>query len=386
MKRLLLVPTGLGTGGAEAMLLKVLTHADLRGFDIQVISAMDEGTLGADIRRLGIPLTCLGLTRPVPTPSAFIGMLKVIRRFRPNVIQGWMYHGNLAAWLCRKLAKGTPALGWSIRHCVYDLANENRLTARLIKSGARLSHGVDATVYASQMSMSQHVQLGYESSRAVCIPNGFDLGRFTPSPEERRRVRAALAIPDDAFVFGHVGRLHPMKDHEGFLRAAIQVAAEVPTSYFVLAGRDVDTRNEVLARLAREAGIAERVMLLGERPDVPALMNGFDAFCLSSSSESFPNVVGEAAACGLPCIVTDVGAAPDIVGDSALVVPRRDPRRLAEAMVGIARLPGTARSEIGNRLRQRATSLFSIHDVAQRYARLWRALADGREPSALTGQ
>lgn len=376
MSRVLLVPTGLGTGGAEVMLLNLLRHMDRSGLDIHVLSTMDEGTtIGADLRALGLPVTCLGLQRPVPSLSAFLQLRSVTRRLRPQLIQGWTYHGNYAAWLARKAWARDAALAWSIHHCLYDLAGEAPLTNRMIRFGAKVSRQVDAIVYVSRTSRSQHLDLGYREKGALYIPNGFDASLFAPDAAAGAAMRAELGLPDEAVVVGHVGRLHPMKDHACFVRAAAAALAREPALRFVMVGRQVDDPKGPVATLVRELGIGEQVRLLGERRDVAALMSSFDIFCLSSWAESFPVVVGEAAATGLPCVVTDVGAASEIVGDSGRVVPPRDFESMATQFVELSRIGPRRRQELGARARERVVQLFSIRSVAAQYAQLWHELS-----------
>ena len=372
--RIFFVTTGLSIGGAETTLFRVATRLDGARFEPMIVSLMDDRGYAPDLREAGIPVTSLGFTNRLPTPARFIRLIESIRGFRPDVMMGWMYHGNLAASLGRRWAAPRAGLAWNIRHSVYDLANEGFITRNLIRLGGPLSHHVDATVYVSQVSMRQHIALGYAANSALVIDNGID-APADPTDAERSALREELGIDPTDVVIGHVARFHPMKDHVTFLRAA-QVLARADASVRVmLIGKDVDASNPVLRPLLTAPDLAGRVITLGERRDVSRLLGAMDVFCLSSSSESFPNVVLEAAASGLPCVVTDVGAAPEIAGASSLVVPPRNHRALADGLSEFCRVGSAGRRERGAAARAFVLGRYSMESVVDAYSVLLEGLA-----------
>ena len=342
--RVMHVITGLSTGGAETMLLKLLSAAS-GSMEHVVVSLGDEGTIGPRIAALGVPVHCLRLKRNAPNPFRALSILPLARRIDPQLIQGWMYHGNLMASLAapavRKSDAGqyphqkAPVL-WNIRQTIYDLRRERWLTAKLIRLGARLSSGPAAIIYNSQTSASQHESLGYRAEKRVIIPNGFDCQLLRPDEAARKAVRAELGIADDTVLVGLVARYHPMKDHIGFLKAAAMVVRSHPQTRFVLAGAGVSSKQPELAEAIQQNKLGDRVILLGERSDIPRLNNAFDIGCSASAwGEGFSNSIGEAMACGVPCAVTDVGDSAYIVADSGFVAPPRAPEALASAIATI---------------------------------------------------
>lgn len=375
-RRIAFVSTGLAVGGAETMLHRVATRLDRDRFELMVISVMDEGEFGPALRSAGIPVATVGFTNRIPTPDRAARLLRPIRSFRPDVVAGWMYHGNLAASIARRWAAPRAALAWNIRHSVYDLGNERAVTRQLIRLGARWSAAVDSTVYVSETSRRQHEALGYRSP-AVVIGNGIDPAPLA-APAERAAVRAELGFGPTDVVIGHVARYHPMKDHATFLRAAADAAAAEPSLRLLLVGRDVTAANPALRPILDAPALAGRVTMLGERRDVDRLLGAMDAFCLSSSSEGFPNVVLEAAVAGLPCVVTDVGAAPEIPGDGGLVVPPRDARAMAGGLREIVGMGTEGRAVLGTAARARAIACFSLDATVAAHADLLERLADGR--------
>ena len=122
-------------------------------------------------------------------------------------------------------------------------------------------------------------------------------------------------------------------------------------------------------------GVRGNVRLLGPRTDIPAIAAALDVGVLSSAyGEGFPNVVGEAMACGVPCVVTDTGDSAAVVGDSGVVVPPRDPRALAGGVLRLLGLPAAERAALGAVARRRIEEQYSLGAVAARYQTLYRDL------------
>jgi glycosyltransferase involved in cell wall biosynthesis len=371
--RILHVITGLDTGGAETMLLKLLTAHASAGVDCAVVSLGGEGTLGPRIAALGIPVVGLGISRRMPNPAALLTLLRFVRRFDPQLVQGWMYHGNLAASLAGLGSRRRVPVNWSIRQSLYDLAAERRTTAILIRLGARLSRRPAAIIYNSETSAGQHQALGYAAANRLVIPNGFDCDVFRPSDAARQRVRGALGIAEDAIVIGLIARWHPMKDHRTFLEAAALVARSHPSARLLLAGRGISAEEPALMGLVAEHGLLPRVLLLGERADVRELTAALDIACSASAwGEGFANVIGEAMASGVPCVVTDVGDSARIVGATGIVVPARTPAALAEAIRTLIDAGPERRRELGVAARRRVETEFSLPAIAGRYLALYR--------------
>jgi glycosyltransferase involved in cell wall biosynthesis len=372
--RVCFIITGLSIGGAETALFRLATRLDRARFEPMIVSLMDDRGYAPDFRAAGIPVASLGFTNRLPTPPRFVRLVQSIRGFRPDVMMGWMYHGNLAASAGRWLAAPRAGLAWNIRHSVYDLAHERFVTRNLIRLGGPLSHRVDATVYVSNVSMWQHIRLGYAASSAIVIDNGVD-APAAPTAGERSAIREELGIDPTDVVIGHVARFHPMKDHVTFLRAARVLTRADGNLRVLLIGRDVDASNPVLRPLLEAPELSGRVVTLGERRDVPRLLRAMDIFCLSSSSESFPNVVLEAAASGLACVVTDVGAAAEIAGPSSIVVRPRDHEALADGLRQLSQAGADERRDRGAAARAFVLRRYSMESVVKTYSVLLEGLA-----------
>ena len=264
---------------------------------------------------------------------------------------------------------------WSVHYTVATLQNERRLTALVIKLGARLSRRADGIIFVSRTSQRQHAALGYDTERGVVLPNGVNTREFQPSDEARASVRAELKLPPDAPLIGNIGRFHPQKDHANFLRAANIIARQRPDARFLMAGRGVDDGNQLLRQLLEEPDLRGRVHCLGERHDIPRLAAALDVFAQASAfGESFPNIIGEAMACGVPCVVTDVGDSAWIVGDAGFVAPPQDSAALADKCLIALNLPPDKRARLSASARARVSENFAIEAVAAQYAGLYERL------------
>ncbi|MGB3635278.1 MAG: glycosyltransferase [Rubrobacteraceae bacterium] len=368
------VITGLSTGGAEMALYKLLSQMDREAFDPEVISLTDAGEVAEKIRQLGIPVQALGMRRGVPNPLFVIRLARLLRKTRPDVVQTWMYHADLVGGLSTKLA-GSPPVAWNVRHSHLDPRHTNRTTLLTARACALLSGLLPRRIVCvAEVALWAHVGLGYDAGKMVVIPNGFDLSLFYPDQEARSSVREELALPTDTPLVGLVARSHPDKDHSNFLEAASPVHAANPETHFLLCGEGVDPQNTPLVRQIENRGIRDRCHLLGRREDTPRLTAALDVAVSSSSSEGFPNAVGEAMSCGVPCVVTDVGDSAAIVGDTGGVVPARDRVALARGIGEVLALETAARRDLGERARRRIREHYSLESVASAYETLYREM------------
>jgi len=223
------VISGLDIGGAEMMLLKFLSAS---GGDWQsmVVSLKDEGMIGPSIAKLGVPVECLHLRPYAPNPARFLSLLSLTRRFRPQVIQGWMPHGNLAASLTQFASRIAAPVIWNIRMSLDAVDGEKLTTMGLIRLAAFLSRHPSAIIYNSRSGAKQHEKRGYRSAMSTVISNGFDCDIFRPDEHARCGTREQLGLESTSILVGMVSRLHPMKDHSGFLQAASLVSPLHPES------------------------------------------------------------------------------------------------------------------------------------------------------------
>jgi glycosyltransferase involved in cell wall biosynthesis len=230
----------------------------------------------------------------------------------------------------------------------------------------------DAVVVNSRAGQCFHERIGYRPRRWEHLPNGFDTNEFRPDPEARGRIRAKFGIDDDTIVIGLPARYHPMKDHDTFFDAAAILATMRPEIRFALLGAGIEPANRTLAKAVARRGIADRILLLGERNDMAEMYAAFDIATLSSAfGEGFPNVLGQAMASGLPCVATDSGDAAELLGPTGIVVPPRDPQALAAAWRRLVSLGAEGRRLVGDQARERIIRDYCIGAVVARYEALY---------------
>ncbi len=165
-------------------------------------------------------------------------------------------------------------------------------------------------------------------------------------------------IPSGSRLIGMAGRLDPMKDHATFVRAAQILALRRPDTHFVCVGEGLEPYRSAALATLKSAGLGSRFQWRGQVRDMPAFYSSLDLLTSSSAfGESFSNVAAEAMACGVPCVLTDVGDARDIVGPTGVIVPPRDPEALAEAWEAMLDRTGP---ELSAACRQRIEEGFSV--------------------------
>ncbi|QBQ53198.1 glycosyltransferase [Nitrosococcus wardiae] len=366
--------TGLDVGGAEKALFRLLAKRTAPYFNPSVISLLEKGVVGHQLQSLGIPVYSLGMRRGLPGPRALIRLCGLLKKLAPDLIQGWMYHGNLAATAATSsLGLEIPVL-WNIRQSLYELSKERRLTRGVIYGGAWLSGRPRLILYNSKTSAFQHEAIGFKPEKTRIIPNGFDCTEYQPDRIRRKQVRRELAISPPTVLIGLIARYHPMKDHANFLRAAAELirgGAGMRVA-FLLAGRGIDPSNGSLIKLIRQLDLSSKVILLGERQDVPRLMPALDIATVASAwGEGFPNVLGEAMACGIPCVATDVGDSAYLIGGMGKVVPPRDFRALAAAWQNLIAAGVKGRKQWGDKARGRIIEHFNLSEIVRQYEKLY---------------
>ena len=360
--------TGLNRGGAEHALYRLLTQ-EADPTCVRVVSLTDGGIFQARLAALGIQVVCLQMRAGLPSPLKWWRLVRLLRAWRPCLVQTWMYHadllGGLASWAAR-----VPVC-WGVRHS--DLSREgNKATTLLVAHlCAWISRWVPVrAISCSARAVDIHRALGYSVPFTV-VPNGLDVTAWLPQAGQRSPVRAALALPAHAFVFAHAGRNDPQKDHATLARAFSMVHAARPNARLLLCGQGLLPGHAYFEHLPFTPGARAAVLALGPRDDLPQLWPAADVFVLSSYGEAFPNVVAEAMACGLPAVVTDVGDAAEIVGETGKVVPPMNEDALAQAMLDLMRMPDDERQRLGTAARERVQTRFTLERMSAGFRRVW---------------
>jgi glycosyltransferase involved in cell wall biosynthesis len=370
--RIVMLVGELGIGGAERQAVTLAEALQRQGHHLCVATLAD-GPLREDIEAIGLPLVVLH--RPLNQSSAAVPALRrLLHRVQPDVVYAFLD----LQWLLALAARGRrhePRVVLGLRSSDYGLPVVGT-RGRVVQWMTRHASGyADLLVANSQQGLHDFSRHARRIPHGVVMPNGIDLSQFAANADARLTSRAEWSIPTYARVVGHVGRLHPVKDHERLLSAFAHLRALDPDCYLVCVGDGAPERFTELRRLAVRLGIADHVRFAGPAAHMPSAYSAFDALVLCSKREGFPNAVAEGMACGVPAVVTDVGACAEIVGELGEIV--RDPS--AETLgSAIARLLGRGSAALSKQCRERVLSRYTIDEVAARTAALFVTLTRER--------
>jgi glycosyltransferase involved in cell wall biosynthesis len=373
--RIVHVISNLGIGGAETMLVRLVREQAGKPISHSVVSFLPGGAYAEVLRELGTEVVELKGERSVRSANLLRPLGVALAQARPDLVQGWMYHGNIAASLAALLRYHRAPVLWGVRQTLERLADNRPLTRGIILAGSALRFHPRRVIYNSTAAAEQHEAYGYPKAKRVTIYNGIDTRRFRPNLAARLNTRAALGLAPDAEVIGRVARNDPMKDHATLFKAFAQVAGQRPRAHLVVIGTGMDASDPELAQLARSTAASERVHFMGPQFKLEELVPAFDiAVSSSRMSEGFQNVLAEAMACGVPAVSTNIGEAATIIDDPARLVPRQNPEALAAAVMGVLDLAPERRRQMARRDRERIESRFEIGAAAAQFEEVWRSV------------
>jgi len=368
MIKVLHVISGLKVGGAEMMLYRLILSARNGGYEHLVVSLNSTGEMRKCFEDAGIELIVLDFKR---SPFAhFFRLVSLIRRVNPDIVQSWLYHADLLGGLAALIAGPHPIV-WNLRSTAIPQGAFS-IIYWLIRLCAICSYFIpDRIICCANSAKVAHTKLRYAAHKMIVIPNGYDCPAFKLHTDLRAKIRLDLEFANNDIVIGIVGRFDPLKDFKNFVTAASFMAEKCVDVKFLMVGRGNEWSNAILRGWIEGAGLVAKFRLVGEQPDVAYYLSAVDIFCLSSVNEAFPNVVVEAMAMGLPCVVTRAGDAADIVGDDDFVVPVKDPILLSEAMLRMCRLDPISRKMLGERNAKKVNQEYGIESIRQRYEEVY---------------
>ncbi len=366
--RVVLLTTSLAEGGAETVVKQLALALRKEGCEVSVVSMLEPTAYTQELEEVGVSVVSLSMSRSGLNLGGIARLFSCVRQFRPDVIHAHMFHASILARGIRTLLK-IPVV------CTVHSEIE---CSHLKKSGGlrELAYRVTDRASDCTTAVSQRVRDRYLTRRLVrragmpIVENGVDPSVFQPDSDKRAATRHSLGW-SDRFIWLAVGRLEDPKDYPRMIRAFAPVHKKWPTSHLVIAGEG-RLRGEMEATI-RETESQDAVTLLGSRQDVPALMNAADAFTLASEWEGCPLVLLEAAASARAVVVTEVGAAPQIVHPdrTGFLVPPRNTEALTAGMIRLMQLPEHVRAQMGEQGRQYIVDHYSLDKVHRDYQTLY---------------
>ncbi len=358
--RLVVLLRKLDVGGAERQIIEFAKGLSGSGTDLTLVSFYDGGELLEAATRIeGVRCVSLHKRGRWNALSFLVRAVRTIRALRPDVVYGYQSVANELALVIGKLVGARVV--WGIRASNMDLAQYDWLWRVTFRVGARLSRLADLIIVNSECGARYFASQGYARGRMVVIPNGINTRQFAPDRAAGQALRAEWGVGTETPLVGIVARLDLMKDHETFLRAAALVHATRPDIRFVCVGDGAPAYRRMLLDRCRELGLESVVQWTGMERRITAVMSAVDVLCSSSAfGEGFSNVIGEAMACGTPCVVTDVGDSAMLVADCGVVVPPRSPEALSAALLSLFALEPERRRLMGRQGRKRVEEHFSV--------------------------
>lgn len=334
MKNLVFLIGKLIPGGAETQLATLAKGLDKTRFNTTVLSLYSGGALENDLRNAGVNVVLLNKKKGRwGTLVSFVKVYRALKNLSPDVLHGYMPDCNIMS-ICFKPLFPKTRIFMGIRSSNVVKSKGNFYKRLIYKSSFYLSKFADYIIVNSTAGFEDAVNMGAPKNLMAVVPNGIDTDKCRPNKDERKRFRQEFNLNDEVFLIGRVGRFHPMKDYEGFLQSAAIFIKKFPDTKFMIVGGGSEEYQKKLKLLIEQLGLSSAVIWAGFRSNMAPFYNIFDMVTSSSSfGEGFPNVIGEAMACGVPCVVTDIGDSARVVGDAGIVVEPGNPEALAKGWV-----------------------------------------------------
>lgn len=370
---------GLNIGGAEVALQRLIkSHERTSKYEHEVVSLTTIGPIGDELERAGIKISCLDMRSVFDIPKVISKLARLVRASRPDVVQTWMYHADLLGGVAARLA-GNDRVIWGIRTTdVRAAATKSTVIVQYLC--AFLSRWIPRRIICvAEAARASHRQVGYDAAKMLVIPNGFELSRFDVPAAQALQLRETLGFSARDIVIGTVGRFDPAKDFPNFVDAAAELFAKHDNVKVVMVGRGLHKANVELMQCIKNTGYPDKFLLLDERKDIARCLSAIDIFCLPSRTEGFPNVVGEAMAAARPCVVTDVGDAALLVGDTGIVVAKEDSVALADGLGMLVAMSHQERRVLGEQARKRIDAEFTVDRARERFEAVYESILENEK-------
>ena len=377
MNKYLHIITSLNIGGAETMLFRLIKHrSDLLESTI-VISLTKNGEIGKALEAMGVKVLSLEMNNWLSIFKTLLKLKKIIQNEKPSIIHTWMYHANVLGGIASYLAKNKNII-WSIRRSEYT-RKESLSTFVVMKIGAIFSNIIPKViVHVAESGLKNHQKYGYKSNNTLVIPNGFDLEKLKRNQVIRKKIRHELNVCDEQILIGCVGRFHESKGYETLISSAADILKLHKNVKYLLIGRNLDKKNIMLMEWINKTGFSDSFFMVGEKQNVPEYMNAMDIFCLSSITEGFPNVLGEAMAFALPCVATCVGDVKKITADNAILVQPKNKDSLSKGLTEMLSMENQKKQSMGLKGRKKMEKEYPINLICKKYYNLYDSILSGK--------
>lgn len=368
--RLLFLIRALDYGGAERQAVALAKGLKERKHAVAVAVFYSGGPLTKALDSAQIPVISLDKKGRWEMIGFMRRLLRLVKEYRPDVIHSYLTVSNILTIVLKPLFPGIKMV-WGVRASNIDLSRYHWLYRLSWRTECRLSRFADRIIVNSLAGRTFAKRNGFPEAKMVVVPNGIDTNQFKPDRKAGNKLRQTWSINDNDRLIGLVARLDPMKGHSVFLEAAARLAGQYGSARFVCVGDGPAAYHDELRTLAHELGLEDRLIWAGASSDMVAVYNALDIATNSSGfGEGFSNAIGEAMACEVPCVVTDIGDSAWIVEDRRYVVPAGDPNALCSAWLKLLSDPERCIA-LARAARLRIEQHFSVRQLTDRTEQLF---------------
>ncbi len=354
----------LNHGGSERQLETLIYGMDKEKYRVTVLCFYGQGKLQKNIEAAGVKVISLEKKSRWDILSFFSQLVSNIKDLKPDVLYAFLPVPNILSALLKLFFPGLKVV-FGVRISGPIPAGRDWTYRFSYWLEQIFSHWADRIIVNSRAGKAFCLERGMSEKKIVVISNGINHKIFVPDVGARNYVRNEWRIPETSLLIGIIGRIDPMKDHLTFLNASAKLVKTESQLRFVCVGDGPNEYRQKMIQTGDAYGLKDQIVWSLGRNDMPAVYNALDICCLSSITEGFPNVVGEAMACGVPCVVTDVGDSANIVGNTGKIVRPGHPHDLADALLQMVKLPETDRKSLGLQARRRIEDHFSVEKMVE---------------------
>ncbi|MDA7546236.1 glycosyltransferase [Alphaproteobacteria bacterium] len=368
MIKVIHIINGLGRGGAEIMLLKLLQNQNKDTVNL-VVCLKGTGVLSESFQSFNINVKYLNVTNIIDLLIKIKKIFQIVKSFKPTIVMSWLHISDLIGVFI-KIRFPYIKLIWNIRCSapkINILGFKSWLLVKLLSFFSTLPNCIIAN---SHEGLKSHIGLGYKPKQTKVIPNGFDTNLFKPNHIKKNNFRKQYNIKKNQMIIGFVGRDTKIKGLDIFINSAGIIHNKINNIIFVYVGDGLLKTNRFLYKRLKDIDCIDNSLLLGGSNKIEDILCVFDILLLTSRSEGFPNILGEAMSCGVPCVVTDVGECKLIVGDSGVVINSFDSKDIAEGCENLLKKISNNKEIFSKKAQNQIKLKFNLHDVLKSYDKL----------------
>ncbi len=370
-KSIIYIISGLGTGGAEMMLYKLITNLDKTNLKIITIISLsknkDDLFFFNDSK---FNIITFNFRNILFSPITFLKLIFYIRKKKPDIVHSWMYHADLIGGLAAKIA-GVRFIIWGIRNSHLSTIYNKKLTRFVVLLCSKLSHYIPNIITSnSQTSALAHINIGYNKNKFKIISNGFDTTKYN-NKNTKIDIRDILNLDDDTILVSHIARYHPQKNHIGFIEAAYKINILYPNIHYIMIGSNIDMNNNILVNKIKSLNLENNFHLLGLIENISDIISNFNYFVSTSFGEAFPNVIGEAMASNVICISTNVGDCSEIIDKYGFITQDTTSLSISNSILEAINMTNDEINNMKRNAKARIETKFNINYISNEYLRLY---------------